>query len=320
MKQIKYRIRQSANDVLWLCKQPLRLYKTLTFRDDLCEEAVKLAVVSIIKNEADYIEEWLDYHLFAGVEKFYLYDNESDDRTKKILEPYIEQKLVEYIFFPGRARQIPAYNDALKRTRKMARYVAFIDADEFLYPCSDSGTVAEKEKQISGTLPGIVDELIRQVPGAGGLAVNWRMFGSSHFLKKPEGGVLQNFLYRAKEDGMGNECIKTIVNPRAVFCFNHVHYPEYLYGRHSVDENGKVVRGWKHPVIRTKKIRINHYFTKSKEEWIQRRSIGKADSGDKNDIRTMEEFYEHDNNDIWDDGMLRVLKAMKENMHCHYEN
>ena len=47
-------------------------------------------------------------------------------------------------------------------------------------------------------------------------------------------------------------------------------------------------------------LRINHYFTKSKEEWISRRSQGRADTASLPDIRTLDEFYAHDNNDIYD--------------------
>ena len=32
-----------------------------------------LAVAAIFKDEARYLKEWLDYHLLAGVEHFYLY-------------------------------------------------------------------------------------------------------------------------------------------------------------------------------------------------------------------------------------------------------
>ena len=32
-----------------------------------------LAVVSIMKNEARYVKEWLDYHLLAGVNHFFIY-------------------------------------------------------------------------------------------------------------------------------------------------------------------------------------------------------------------------------------------------------
>ncbi|MBR2734192.1 MAG: glycosyltransferase family 2 protein, partial [Selenomonadaceae bacterium] len=38
-----------------------------------------LAIAAILKNEGHYIKEWLDYHLLAGVDHFYLYDNDSTD-------------------------------------------------------------------------------------------------------------------------------------------------------------------------------------------------------------------------------------------------
>jgi hypothetical protein len=47
----------------------------------------KLAVCAIAKNEGAYFKEWLEYHRLVGVEKFYIYDNESDDDTKEVLAP-----------------------------------------------------------------------------------------------------------------------------------------------------------------------------------------------------------------------------------------
>ncbi|MBR7025230.1 MAG: glycosyltransferase family 2 protein, partial [Selenomonadaceae bacterium] len=44
-----------------------------------------LAVVAIFKNEGHYLKEWLDYHLFAGVEHFYLYNNNSTDNYEEVL-------------------------------------------------------------------------------------------------------------------------------------------------------------------------------------------------------------------------------------------
>ena len=101
------------------------------------------------------------------------------------------------------------------------------------------------------------------------------------------------------------------MNPRKVYSFEHVHYPTYILGAHSVDENGRRVDGWKNSAPKINKIRINHYFTKSKEEWIERRKIGKADAKDRTNIRSLEEFELHDNNDIYDDGMLFYVEQMK---------
>ena len=119
-----------------------------------------------------------------------------------------------------------------------------------------------------------------------------------------EGGVLENYLYRAFENGKGNDCIKSVVNPRRVYRYCHVHYPMYYFGYYSIDETGRKVTGWFNINNNIKLLRINHYFTKSKEEWIARRSIGKADAKDRTKTRTMQEFYEHDNTDIYDASAL----------------
>ena len=84
-----------------------------------------LAIVAIMKNEAPYVKEWLDYHLLAGVNHFFIYDNQDDDEQKKILEPYISAGLVTHIPYPGKARQYEAYNDAVQNYRFFCRYMLF---------------------------------------------------------------------------------------------------------------------------------------------------------------------------------------------------
>ena len=98
-----------------------------------------LAVVAILKNEAPYLKELLDYHLLAGVNHFYLYDNESPDNQAEVAKPYVAAGLVDYFPFPGLKKQASAYKNAVKRFKFFSRYMAFIDADEFIYPKVDRG-------------------------------------------------------------------------------------------------------------------------------------------------------------------------------------
>ena len=55
-----------------------------------------LAFVLIAKNEASYIKEWLDFHIKQGVTNFIIYDNESTDNFREVLQPYIESGIVIY--------------------------------------------------------------------------------------------------------------------------------------------------------------------------------------------------------------------------------
>lgn len=281
----------------------LRFFSTVKSRIKKRNHLYKyqVAVVAIIKNEGEYITEWVKYHKLIGVNKFYLYNNGSTDDTAEKLKPFIESGLVELIDYPGIAKQLPAYNNALKVFGDKCKYMAFIDADEFIFLLNRDDKLVD-----------VLDKIIELDEKAGGIAINWTMFGSSGHIKKPTGGVLENYLYRVKDGGRGNGCIKTVVMPKFVYAYEHVHYPTYIYGKYSIDENGNRVRGWLNNVEKTYKIRINHYFTKSKEEWIQRRSLGKADSKQKEKTkRTIEEFYQYDNNDIYDDSMLFYANKIK---------
>ena len=104
-----------------------------------------LSVVAILKNEAPYLKEWIEYHLIAGVDHFYLYDNESPDNQAEVARPYVEAGLVDYFHAPGKFMQMQTYNDAFKRFKFFSRYMAFIDGDEFIFPKSKLGGVLSKQ-------------------------------------------------------------------------------------------------------------------------------------------------------------------------------
>ena len=87
-----------------------------------------------MKNEAPYIREWITYHRIVGVEHFYIYDNESEDNLKEVLQPYIDARVVTYIYFPGCLKQKAAYNNAIKCFKNETKWIAIIDIDEFIVP------------------------------------------------------------------------------------------------------------------------------------------------------------------------------------------
>lgn len=268
-------------------------------RDDKKSYPYELTCAAIVKNEGNYIREWIAFHRLAGADHIILYDNESDDGLTEIIADFIQSGYVEYQYIEGRGRQCSAYNDCVKRLRRKSRYIAFIDGDEFLVPL--------KEKALGQT----VREIMSESPNAGGLAVNWRMFGSGGHVNRPEGLVTENFLYRAKDFGEGNGCIKSVVNPRFVWEYRHAHYPVYYPGFYNVDEAGQTVCGPYHMDQKPEKIRINHYFTKSREEWIRRRSMGRASIADANNKRTIQDFEKYDQNDIYDDLMLNYTAKIR---------
>ena len=254
-----------------------------------------LAVVAIMKNEGPYLKEWLDYHLLAGVDHFYLYDNESPDMQAEVAKPYVAAGLVDYFPFPGKAMQVPAYIDAVKRFKFYCRYMAFIDGDEFIYPKSCGG----------GVIAEVVDEILSHEPNAAGLTIHWKMFDSNGQEKADYSrGVLERFTHCA--NGIAR-VVKTIANPRKICSFHStgVHTMMYFKDFFGVDENLNVVKSFKPTPATAEKIVINHYQCKSLEEYMVKIKRGDAVFPDK-EMRTISKFRESQyKKGKFDDGILK---------------
>ena len=254
-----------------------------------------LAVVAIMKDEEPYVKEWLDYHLLAGVDHFYIYDNDSTPEFKKILQPYIDANIVTYTFFPGKARQYEAYNDAFKKFKFECRYMAIIDGDEFIFPKTKS------------TINEIIDEILAPNPNAVALCPNWRFFGSNGQEKADyTRGVLDRFTARYKEV---NRHVRTIANPRQIKFSPNPHYKVYFDGKYSVNEQGKVFSGPFNYDKTDDKIVIHHYFTKSYEEWEKKVNRGTADGTQKRDVNA---FFKINNEEYeQNDGIIKYRDARR---------
>ena len=266
------------------------------FRRPLVPGRKGLAFILIAKNEAPYIEEWINFHHKQGASHFIIYDNESTDNLHEVLKPYIERGLVTYHVIKGRCRQCDAYNMAINDYGRKFKYMAFLDADEFLF-------IRNNTIGVGGgyNLYEFIDGLIASHKNAGGIGVNWCIFGSAGHITKPEGGVLENYTMRSENDFRANFHIKTICDPMRVFHYGHCHFPTYRRGFYSIDENGGIVRGPFTSKVSFRLIRINHYFTKSKEEYKAKRQRGMADNLG---IRPMSDFDDHDRNEIHDTEIL----------------
>lgn len=296
---VRWLRRKTNNDfirtVFQVMLSPIGEMKYLFSRKaDNSKRIYKLGVVAIVKNEARFMEEWVLFHLNQGVDKIIIYDNGSTDDIRSVLKPYIKRKAVKYIYYPGKKLQCDVYNDAIYRYGRFFKYMIMLDADEFLYP-------SETHEKLTD----IIDEAFERDEKVGCLVVNWLCYGSGGFIKSPEGHVVENYLKRGAYEFEGNRNYKTIVDPQKVFSYICPHFPELKKGYKKVNTVGDVI-DTSVTSGNYERLRINHYFTKSKEDYIKKMIRGKADRSDK---RGMDEFYRYDVNDIYDDSILYYFKT-----------
>lgn len=277
--------------------------KKQILKDRLKSFEDELAIVAIIKNESPYLKEWIEYHRALGIKRFYLYDNESSDSTKEILAPYIKNNEVIYKWFPGKTMQTSAYNHAVKNYKNKARYMAFIDADEFMI-----------STQISARADDIVKEIQAKRPYSAGIGVTWLIYGSSGYITKPDKSVLESYLQRSEISFTRNKHIKAIANPRFIWYYGHAHFPVYRFGCISINcENELMIGPYSFHDYQNQRpyFCLQHYITKSLKECQDRCKLGRAGMAEP---RPWEErFYENDRNEVYDPIMLERIQYIREN-------
>ena len=95
-----------------------------------------LSIVCIIKDE-EYLEEFIIYHFLQGVEHFFIYDNGSKNPIKNRLNHYFFHTKCTIISYPGKVKQVEAYNDFIQKYGHKTNWVAIMDGDEYIFPKID---------------------------------------------------------------------------------------------------------------------------------------------------------------------------------------
>ena len=241
-----------------------------------------LAVCAIAKDEGPYFQEWIEWHRKQGVEKFYIYDNESTDKTKEVLLPYIRSGIVEYCYWPGERQQLAVYDDCFDKHRTEARWIAVIDLDEFIVPIKDH------------TIP----EFLHRMEQYSSVEINWLVYGSGGAKKREPGGVMERFRYHSLPEHKVNTHVKSIVDPKRVCTMTGCHEAARISGLSADSHGNPLKKGFRDRIPQQDVIRINHYAVKSYEEFLEKQLRGRA-SGTQKTVKP-EYFTQYDLNDIED--------------------
>jgi len=103
------------------------------------------------------------------------------------------------------------------------------------------------------------------------------MFDSNGYEKHPEGKLITEAYTRINAN-YKNDChVKTILNPKKVFSITNPHFAFYKWGKLPVDENFKKNKKEHHTEnFSNNKIQLNHYYSKSLEDYERKNSRGYA--------------------------------------------
>ena len=231
---------------------------------------MKSCILTIIKNEQQYLDEWINYHLSLGIDHIFIFEDIDSDSHKEICDKYGDNVSLDGIFSIlddatiEKAKEVKSkkkfnvlhiyYKSAilyLQREHKEYDWCFVIDNDEFI------------------TLDGAsIDDVLQDYDGYDAFVMSWKCYGANGLVNKPDytnKGVLETYTKEA-ECKIPNE-VKT--------CFNLHRYNGCFFSSHHYPSS---IANWCNTnFIKNKtipcynKVYIRHYITKSWEEYVWKR-------------------------------------------------
>jgi hypothetical protein len=237
-------------------------------------------IATMVRDDNAYLDEWVEYHLAIGFEHILVYDHKSIIPVEPKWGTRVTLKRIETEL------PFPEYLHLATFRDFKPYWLMVADVDEFV--------VLLQHKDIK--------DLLVNYEQFGGLGIPWSMYGSSGHIKKPKGLVKDSYLWRTL-DTEDKQYVKTIANTQY---FTRIDDPHFVYSsRPTVNEAFEPFLGSLTTSPR-KICKINHYFTRSYEEWIFKRNRGAGYPGVPD--RPMEWFWGvHQGSTIYDP----ILKDFK---------
>lgn len=256
---------------------------------------MKLALIAIARNEDHYLKEWYEYHHKIGFDDIYVYQNNWR---------YVENtpSYVHLIEWDGTCQQIPAYNDFIENKRHNFDWGLFIDVDEFFVP------IGFKDAR----------EFFESCKHRFAIGLNWKLFGSNgHEKADYSKGVIERF---TKSQVGFNQHIKIALNFEKLvreMIIDDIKFinPHFIglglrYNIVFSYDGSYMICGPFAPIYGnpTNIPYIAHYVTKSREEFIERRSRVRADTHTPRS--DLEGFWnEHNVNEVDNFDVLRFAQV-----------
>ena len=251
------------------------------------QDSTEIAIAAIFYNEAAYLKEWIEFHLMVGVDRFLLYDNGSTDDFLPILDPYVRRGQVSLIpwrnFVAGGSSQLLAYAHAARNCGLRVKWLAFLDLDEFLF--------SEAYDTVKPVFAKFTD--------FGSLLIPRFEFGTNGHRDKQTGLVIENYTKVSSYHKNKTPSTKIAAQPSSIQLIYSAHYAVVMRNelRLSYVMPGECL------------LRINHYFSKSEEEFREKLRRGYAWKSDSNAEEKIEKLTNLDN-----DGRVYSMERFSERL------
>lgn len=229
-------------------------------------KAHSMCVCTMLRNQARFLREWIIYHSHIGVERWFIYDNNSDDGIEQVLgtmDPSTHN--VTRHLWPWTKSQEAGFAHCALRARESCEWVGFIDVDEFLhFPGNQT------------TLPDILRSYSNR-PRVGELRTACHSFGPSGRTRIPKQGVTTGYTCRLAAPERHKSIVRPdALNPSLVNVVHHFHLREgarYV----NVGQGAMLVNHYKYQVWEVFKDKFSGRVATYVADWRDEENVGSRD-------------------------------------------
>ena len=240
----------------------------------------KSCILTVIKNEQEYLDEWIKYHLDLGIDHIFIFEDIDSDSHKEITDKYgdmvslnsieiiltdSEKKLVKQFKLTKKKNPqeiyFPKSISWIKNTYKDKYEWCFaIDNDEFI--------TFEKENSK-------LEEVLELYKNYDAVVLQWKIYGANGHVEKPnygDGGLVETYTKESNYPGhhilewTTKTCYK--LNSFKECYFKEIHQPTNDCKWCKTDFSNSRVK------LVYDVFYVRHYMTKSWEEYISKRKRG----------------------------------------------
>ena len=234
-------------------------------------------ILTVIKNEQQYLDEWIKYHLELGIDHFFIFEDIDSDSHKEICDKYgdrVSLKSVDTILNEedrkkARELKLTKYRNPQCiyflngliwiKSKNQYDWCFVIDNDEFITFENESSKL---------------EDVLSLYNGYDAIDIQWKCYGANGHIKKPNykgKGLIGT--YTKESYGYGNLDLKwemkTCYNLNTFkpshFLDTHRHTDECNWCKTDFTKSNKIVYDT---------VYLRHYITKSWEEYIAKRKRG----------------------------------------------
>ncbi|KAA0034353.1 glycosyltransferase family 92 protein [Cucumis melo var. makuwa] len=279
------------------------------------QEKHELCVCTMVWNQAAALREWIMYHAWLGVGRWFIYDNNSDDNIEEVIrELNLEDYNISRLTWPWLKTQEAGFSHCALRARDECKWVGFFDVDEFFYFPSKYRHQREYHTAGRNALHSLIAESSASSSNSTVIAeirTACHSFGPSGLTSHPPQGVTMGYTCRLQSP----ERHKSFVRPDLldITLLNIVHHFRLKrgFGFFDVPKSNAVINHYKYQVWETFRAKFFRRVATYVVDWQEAQNEGSKDRAPGLGTEAIEppnwrlQFCE-----VWDTGLRDFIQTL----------